>query len=1081
MPMIKHYAAALVAALTVGGTALAQSPDMKLRCVEKWGDAMGDAKGISTKVVSYYNSDNLLVSETNYGANYSTKQFLPSRFTVYEYNDKKQLVKKYSQQYGLYDGEDLAFKASVDTVYYSYNDAGLLICERNIQSKDSIVYEYDEQGNKIRYAQYVPDYYGTMNDGKPYVMKEERYSDFVAPNCPKKIIGDGRFDGDKVSYDIAYDENFNMISKKKFNSSEVPTQNEYWTYDNGQLVTYIKYNVTSTTGEDNEVTYSEVPASKSEYTVLQEEPLRIKEQGYSYNKKDATWGANLYYYVSEYFKPESATAPELTVEKVADKLNTAKLTFNTTKISGVTNVAYDIMRHGIKIARLTADDAEGGKITYVDEYVKNGDYDYFVQAVDADADNKDEALNSYGFGMNVSNFVRTNFYTALPAVTNVHKVDIDYVDGQCFATVKWDEPANKDDYKFIMYNVFLKGMKIQDNQGDTLTTNSYRIAIGWGNEASNIERDIFVQTVYAIGKANSDTVTINNKVYSLEGYKTRSVEKWGDVMGTATGITTKDVSYYNSDNLIVAETNYGADYVTGEFIPSRFYVYVYNDKKQLVKKYSQQYGLYDGEDLAYKASNDTILYSYDEAGKLICERNVQSKDSIVYEYDEDGNKIRYARYMPDYYGTINGGQPYVMNEETYSDFIAPDCPTKIVGDGKYDSYKFTVDVTYDSKNNVTSKKQYDVSGAPSQNEYWEYENGLLASYLKCSVKAVSGEGNEKEYVEVPSTKTLYTVESTEPMRIKEQGYSFNKNDETWGANIYYYVTEYYKPESASAPELKVEKVADKLNTVKLTFNTTTITGVQNVAYDIMRHGIKIARLTGETAVDGMLTYTDEYVKNGDYEYLVQAVDADADKSGEDALNSYGFGMNTSNLVSSSVYTELPAVTNIHGVDVEYVDGQCFVTLEWDEPANKDDYMFVKYNVFLKGMKIQDNQGDTLTTNRYKIAIGWGDENVEIARDIYVQTVYAIGKANSDTVTITNNIIPSAIETVNNGADFRYDNGTLTVSDGATMDVYTVNGTIIALGRKEPIDMTNSPAGVYVVKVSKNGVSTIHKIVAGRNY
>lgn len=238
--MIKHYAAALLAAITVGGTAFAQSPDMKLRCVEKWGDAMGDAKGISTKAVSYYNSDNQIVSETDYGADYVTGEYLPSRFTVYEYNDKKQLVKKYSQQYGLYDGEDLAFKASVDTVYYSYDDAGRLICEQGIQSKDSIVYEYDDQGNKVRYARYLPDFYGTVNNGQPYVMQEERYSDFVAPNCPRKIVGDGRYDSDKVSYDVAYDADFNMISKKKFNSSDVPTESEYWTYDNGQLTNYIK-------------------------------------------------------------------------------------------------------------------------------------------------------------------------------------------------------------------------------------------------------------------------------------------------------------------------------------------------------------------------------------------------------------------------------------------------------------------------------------------------------------------------------------------------------------------------------------------------------------------------------------------------------------------------------------------------------------------------------------------------------------------------------------------------------------------------------------------------------------------------
>ena len=98
--MIKHYAAALLAAITVGGTAFAQSPDMKLRCVEKWGDTMGDAKGISTKAVSYYNSDNQIVSETDYGADYVTGEYLPSRFAVYEYIDRNTLVKKYGKKKG---------------------------------------------------------------------------------------------------------------------------------------------------------------------------------------------------------------------------------------------------------------------------------------------------------------------------------------------------------------------------------------------------------------------------------------------------------------------------------------------------------------------------------------------------------------------------------------------------------------------------------------------------------------------------------------------------------------------------------------------------------------------------------------------------------------------------------------------------------------------------------------------------------------------------------------------------------------------------------------------------------------------
>lgn len=168
---------------------------------------------------------------------------------------------------------------------------------------------------------------------------------------------------------------------------------------------------------------------------------------------------------------------------------------------------------------------------------------------------------------------------------------------------------------------------------------------------------------------------------------------------------------------------------------------------------------------------------------------------------------------------------------------------------------------------MISKKKYDVNGVPTQSEYWDYVDGLLSTYITYDINAEEGENGETVYEEMPNTKTVYTLESAEPMRIKNQAYTYNPYDSNWGENAYYYVTEYYKPESETAPKLVAEKVADKINTVKLTFDATTIEGVQNVAYDIMRHGIKIARVTAEDAVDGMITYTDEYVKNGDYEYL----------------------------------------------------------------------------------------------------------------------------------------------------------------------------------------------------------------------
>ena len=71
--------------------------------------------------------------------------------------------------------------------------------------------------------------------------------------------------------------------------------------------------------------------------------------------------------------------------------------------------------------------------------------------------------------------------------------------------------------------------------------------------------------------------------------------------------------------------------------------------------------------------------------------------------------------------------------------------------------------------------------------------------------------------------------------------------------------------------------------------------------------------------------------------------------------------------------------------------------------------------------------------------------------------------------------------MDSGSDFQFNNGILTVSDGATMDICTANGTVVAIGRKDPVDLTNRPAGVYLVKINKNGASTIYKVVAGSKH
>lgn len=549
--------------------------------------------------------------------------------------------------------------------------------------------------------------------------------------------------------------------------------------------------------------------------------------------------------------------------------------------------------------------------------------------------------------------------------------------------------------------------------------------------------------------------------------KLRSYETWGSVMGDFNGVSGKDVTYFGANGQPVAEVNYDA-YQDGTFEPSGYTYYGYDDNGRVVKEWSQEYKIGTGNVMEWK-DKDSIVYQYNDAGYLVSERNYQLGDSTAYEYDADGNKVAMVKYLPDYQGGYTE-----LSRETYRNFAAPNCPQTIVGDGAYASYKFTASATYDAEGNMLEKLTYDgETRTLEQREAWTYTDGQLSLYQAFSV--------DEDGTETPTRKIVYKVLGTDPLRIQANDSTYF--DGEWGEKSLPSVSEYFTPQPASAPELSITLSDEKPNTAVLTFNATTIEGASNVAYDVFRHGIKLARIMASEAVDGTITYVDEGVKNGTYDYFVQAVDEAADQSGEDPLNSYGYGESVSNTVRELFDLDLPAPSNVRVTSVEYSLDSCYVTLEWDESADKDRYILEQYNVFVAGEKYPVNSVATkagvvvnpITENKYRMFLGIGNAASKLSEDIYVQAVYKMGKANSDTIAVTNDP-NSGIADVEGGSCIRFSHGVITAGEGVTFDVYSADGKAVAVGCEGSLSIGNRPSGVYVVRSHSNGRTTTQKVV-----
>ena len=543
------------------------------------------------------------------------------------------------------------------------------------------------------------------------------------------------------------------------------------------------------------------------------------------------------------------------------------------------------------------------------------------------------------------------------------------------------------------------------------------------------------------------------------------VETYGDHMGERVGqITHKKVSLYDGENRLQREATYGLSY-TNLWEIEYFGTCTYNEAGQLAMTASQKYGIHDGTDLGFIDNNDTITYTYDEAGRLVRETMQAAGYSMAYEYNEAGQKVKEIKLVPDYYNQYEGDE-YVMYEITYSAFNAYGQPDSIHSTGMYDNDKYFGAYTYDEQGRKTGAHTWTLADTTDVKvETWTYNDDAANDTVRVYWVHEWFWGFDQG-----EKRTVYTYDNGNTNRTKEQVQTLAANG-AWVNESTYTITELSEMNPEAVATIQCLPISGGFNGVDLfiTLPEAAVTGT--IAFDVYRHGIKLARLNATDAKDGLLVYPDRGVKNGIYDYYVQTVLINDLLETEEVLN-------ISNIVTYSHYVKLPVVTDLKCTSARLEGGVYYATVEWVAPEpgpafiqnpTLETFGFQRYNVMLEKMKAADNletDGQALT---WEVNCGYtGKVN------LYVQTVYTYGKANSEMISIDCQAVMDAqgIENAEAEAQVTVRDGIVAAVAPARLVAYNAQGAVVAEA-VNTLDLNTLPAGIYLVKVeTAEGVKTV---------
>lgn len=1038
----------------------------------------GDISATPVRVIHYYYGEanrlvrmvesDIMLGDAPETMEVETKgQEVPRTYTLYSYDTNGQLQNvstrtyKYSDKvYGKRTWADVK-----DLESYEYNEQGKVVKKTDLSYV--ITYKWDGD-NMIEEAAHYVD-----NGEWSYTIQ---YSDFVsgAKNLPQYAVRSDKWgvkygsgdlimeylyeNGQKVKYseykvaDIVRDENNIITSCTK----GMLYKEQTWTYVDGMLAV-------EQVGYWNNGKAVVDPSTKVEYTAQNDS---IHTVTYTYNVAKSAWVVSGAPKVSVMGVVDESTAPtEFKVEVNESGVNSVTLSANAPE--NAATEGWNVFRNGVIIGQANLTD---GKLSYVDEEVENGAYDYFIQHADD----------------NVTSVVDYTFNASLNGVGNLAVVkngrNETTKDYEVFIT--WEKPASE--YEVLGYNLYVdvpSNRVIAPLNGETLIQNTcYKLDFENGVD---LNHNIAVEAVYRIGRV-SETIamTLIRDFLPATLAQTKAVITLGDAMGlTADDQPAKaDVSYYDAENKLVRKIHYSyvsgddpADpdkfFKTGDWMPFQYLVYNYNEKDQLESIYQRDYGVYSGYNRVWDKLSETERKIYNEDGSLYRD----SIDGRWYTYTYEGNNL-----VKEVYQTAYGNTVHTL---TFSNFVEgkDNLPQYAFKSGITSSnnriYEYVYDVdgnkiaayTYkhdsetlvkDEEGNVISAEK----GVPEFEEKWTYVDGVLTLYE-------TNKWNTTEEAYLPYKKTEYI--DTE-LGVQATSYSYYSS--MWTKSGRPLVTHTVEFDGVAPSNLTVTDVEGKLNTVLLTAEAPATADASSV-WNVFRDGVVIGQATW---TDEKLTYIDELVANGEHDYFIQAADS----------HNAWYGVNISNPIVKTFSNELPAVTELR-VDENGVNtvGDYSLKLSWDAPdltGQHADLKILGYNIFSDVKSYTKNPSPDngiyyfeSTAYSYEYA-----NTVNRNKTYYIETVYNIGKSTGTTleVNLSKDKLPeeseSAVDVTDVGGKLTVEGNQLTiVGEYISLEVYALNGVCVMKTSKDPtVDLSTLADGVYMARLNTvEGIVTV-KIV-----
>lgn len=734
---------------------------------ENYGDFMGMVPDdeVSAYVMYYYDSENKLTRRARYawqqGGTDDYGYVTPAGFEItdyyhLDYDENGRLIKEWSEQYGLFGNganplTDKIWKTSDNWTAYEYNEAGQKVKMIPGLETRYTAYEYDESGNLVKESemcQDTSDYYQPNGDYTDwYLLKGYTYSDFIAPNCPQKVVADGYFSGNRYEADIKYDEQNRKIEEHQYKPSDKPDEEAtktfsfYYTYnEDGVMIQELrtKWSYTETNG------WVELNKSKTEYTPQVDDTSRVKTTNYSWDTiidpSNPHWVVEGTTVVTEYSDFNGQYSCEIEVENVPEEINTAKVWLTVPANAAMFSYAFDVYCYGMYKGRVLSSDAEAldeetGRYFFVDKNLKNGTYDYFVQTVTFDE------LDQMEKGRNISNYA---IYTAdlqLPAPQNLRAVSkryekTSYTDpyegttayyNEPYVTIEWDAPENMENYEFLRYNVYLGNGRVADNMNADGQATTWEFAFGTADDFE----DVRVEAVYRYGISATETITFDindipnavvedNDIYSIAGsfngwsidanqftaqgdglYTITLDELYGDfkfVKNTKDAEMTWDVAYGSNGEALAIDADYVPSLEGGNILLADDTV-IYKDVTISIQEGSEDESTItvlvkangtEAKEVTYELvgafNNWTLGANYFETTDNTTW--ILHLDQFAGEFKVVKDKVWAGAY------TFDG----VFEPNTVNTLVGPadNCPNMTVGDNTYEDVKFTLITTADA-------------------------------------------------------------------------------------------------------------------------------------------------------------------------------------------------------------------------------------------------------------------------------------------------------------------------------------------------------------------------------------------------